>query len=83
MQTQNPRLKKIILQIVSRQIKGNDPPETKQTLERLIAEGYSAKDAKELIGAVVATHLFDMLNEMQKFDKTKFVEQLNKLPELP
>lgn len=29
-----------IMDFINNQIKSNDPPETKQTLERLIKEGY-------------------------------------------
>jgi hypothetical protein len=48
----NPRLKVAILQVVDNQLRANDPPEIKQTLDRLISEGYSKKKAKELIGCV-------------------------------
>jgi len=33
----NPHLKAAILQVVDNQILANDPPETKQTLDRLIS----------------------------------------------
>jgi len=52
----NPRLKLLILQAVDNQLRANDPPETKQTLDRLISEGYSKKEAKELIGYFPIAH---------------------------
>ena len=54
MEQHNPRLKKLIIQVVSNQLQMNDLPETRLTLDRLISEGYSNQDAKELIAAVVS-----------------------------
>ncbi|NIR51853.1 hypothetical protein GWO43_25080 [candidate division KSB1 bacterium] len=83
MEEHNPRLKKAILQVVSNQLRMNEPPETKETLNRLISEGYSEQDAKELIGAVVSAHIYDMLKEQHEFDNSKYIKDLKKLPELP
>ena len=35
----NPRLKALIIEVVDNQLRANDPPETRSTLERLIEEG--------------------------------------------
>lgn len=83
MEEHNPRLKKVILQVVSNQLRTNQPPETKETLERLISEGYSKEKAREMIGAVVTAHIYDMLKEQHKFDTTQYVKDLKKLPGLP
>ncbi len=83
MEEHNPRLKKAILQVVSNQLRMNEPPETKETLNRLLSEGYSEQDAKELIGAVVSAHIYDMLKEQHEFDNSKYIKDLKKLPELP
>lgn len=80
---QNPRLKRLILEVVSNQLKNNDPPETKETLYRLISDGFSESDAKEMIGAVVTTHIYDMLKEEHVFDNAKYIQDLRKLPTLP
>jgi len=79
----NKRLKSAILQVVENQIDLNDPPETKQTLNRLVSEGISEKKAKELIGSVVAAEVFEVLKKGEEFDKNRFVTALNKLPEIP
>jgi len=79
----NPKLKKIILQIVENQLKDNDPPETRKTLQRLISEGCEEDRAKELIGCVVTTVIYDVLKNEQKYNRRKYVEALNKLPRLP
>jgi hypothetical protein len=36
----NPKLKKIIFKIIENQLRDNNPPETRKTLQRLIEEGY-------------------------------------------
>lgn len=40
----NPRLKATFLQIVDNQLRANDPPEARQTLDRLIAQGISQEE---------------------------------------
>lgn len=79
----NPRMKKIILEVVDNQLKANEPPGTRSTLNRLIEEGYSEKDAKELIGCVVTSEIFDVMKNKEEFDCQRFVDALNKLPQLP
>jgi len=78
----NPRLKAIILEAVETQMRENDPPETKETYDRLIMEGYSDGEAKRLLGSVVAIEVFDILKKKEAFNMGKFVRALNKLPEL-
>jgi hypothetical protein len=79
----NQRLKSAILQVVDNQIDSNDPPETKQTFNRLVSEGISNKEAKELIGTVVVAEIFDVLKEGKPFNIERYVNALNKLPETP
>jgi len=79
----NSRLKKSIIEVVDNQLQSNDPPETRQTLDRLISEGYSKKEAKDLIGYVVVSEIFDVLKNQEPFNLTRFVNALNKLPKTP
>ena len=79
----NPHLKAAILEVVDNQIKNNDPPETVQTLQRLRNEGYSEKEAKELIGVVVSAEIFDVLKNKEEFNRERFVKALNNLPKMP
>jgi hypothetical protein len=79
----NPRLKAAILQVVSNQLRANDPPETKETYERLVREGHSKEEAKRLIGCVVSTEIFDVLKSKQPFNLSRFVAALNRLPAMP
>ena len=79
----NERIKSAIIQVVDNQIDSNDPPETKQTLDRLISEGISEMAAKELIGNVVIVEVFEVLKAGEPFDLDRYVAALNRLPEIP
>lgn len=80
---ENPHLKSAILEVVDNQLKANDPPETRQTFDRLISEGYSEEEAKKLIGSVVTVEIFDVLSKQEPFNPKRFVEALNNLPNIP
>jgi hypothetical protein len=79
----NPRLKSAILEVVDNQLRDNDPPETKQTYERLLDEGHSESEAKRLLGCVVSAEIFDILKEGKPFNQERFVAALNRLPKIP
>ena len=77
------RLHKLIMQIITHQLRLKNPPETKETLDRLMSEGYSREDARELIGAVISAHIYNMLKDQHNFDNTKYVADLKRLPKVP
>jgi hypothetical protein len=79
----NPRLKKAILQAVSNQLRINKPPETKETLNRLMDEGHSKQQSMEMIGAVLSSHIHSMLKEQREYDNESYVRDLNRLPKYP
>ena len=81
--THSHRIKKAILEVINTQISENDPPETKQTLNRLQEEGFSEEEALKLIGYVVASEVFSVLKENRQYDRDKFISALNDLPGLP
>jgi hypothetical protein len=72
-----------IMEVVDNQLRANDPPETNQTLLRLISEGYSETQAKELIATVILFDLSTMLRERREFDHDTFVQLLDQLPNMP
>ena len=79
----NPVLNAAIMKVVDNQLRGNDPPQTGQTLKRLMAAGHSEKEAKRLIACVVSAEIFDVLKQQQPFNLERFVKALDKLPTLP
>jgi len=72
-----------ILDTVKNQIRDRTPPETKETFDRLVAEGLSPAEARRLIGCVVAGEIFDVLQENQPYNEERYIKALRKLPELP
>jgi hypothetical protein len=78
---QNPPLKAAYLEIVENQLRANDPPETRQTYERLRTEGISEKDAKTLIASVIAYETYEILHNGTAFNEGRFIRNLNRLPE--
>jgi len=78
----NQRLNEAIMQAVENQLRDLDPPETRQTLDRLLAEGISEKEAKRLLGCVVASEIYYVMKNDEPFNPERFVKALSKLPEL-
>jgi|GEM_PF-1142040 len=72
-----------IIQIVENQLNSDDPPETRNTLNRLIGSGYDESNAKQLIAQCVLIELFDVVRSGRKFDFVRYVNNLHKLPALP
>ncbi len=79
----NPELRAVILEVVDNQLRANDPPETRSTLDRLVGEGYSQQEAKKLIACVVTSEIFDMMKNKKKFNPARYRAALAKLPQLP
>jgi hypothetical protein len=79
----NPHLRRAILEVVDNQLRDNSPPETNETLKRLMAEGRSRKEAVELIACVVSTEVFEVLKSGRPHDNARFVAALQALPRLP
>jgi hypothetical protein len=77
--TTNPHLKALILEVVENQLRANDPPETRQTFERLLAAGYSRRQAVEMIGSAVVEEIWTVLHERKPFDRARFKASLEKL----
>ena len=75
----NLQLKKAILEVVENQIRENNPPETKKTLDRLLKKGYSKDDAMKLIGRAVAVEIYKVFKNKEHFNEEKYVKALREL----
>ena len=71
------------MKVVDNQIRDNDPPQTGQTLQRLVVDGHSEEEAKRLIACVVSAEIFDVLKQREPFNLERFVKGLDKLPTMP
>lgn len=83
MEKTNPHLKAAFMEVVDNQLRDNDPPETRETYNRLIAQGISNEDARIYIGQAVCVELWDITRNKRAFDQERFIRNLNNLPEEP
>ena len=65
------------------QIRDNDPPETRETFERLIGSGHTREEARVMITIVLAAEVSEMMECEREFEKSGFVAALRRLPVLP
>lgn len=80
-QSHNPYLKAAYLDAVENQLRDNDPPETRQTLDRLRKEGHSEEDAKVLIASVIAAETYWIMKSGSAFNHERFLRNLQRLPD--
>jgi hypothetical protein len=71
------------LEVVENQLRDGTPPETRATLERLLAEGFSRTKAVELIACVVSSEIFDVLQSGQPYQEQRYLAGLRALPRRP
>lgn len=79
----NDILKQQFLEVVENQLRDNEPPETLLTLKRLMEQGYTRQEARDLIAAAVAAEVFQVMKNNEAFNRARFVANLDRLPELP
>jgi hypothetical protein len=72
-----------ILEIVQNQLKANDPPETRLTFDRLLEEGYTEIQIKQMIASCVMVEIYDVLVSGKEFDEERYIRNLKKLPKGP
>src|SRR5688572_12177333 len=73
----------VLMGVVENQLKDDDPPEARLTLERLKKEGLSELEAKRLMRSLVATEITSIIESKQPFNKERYVQALKRLPKLP
>lgn len=82
-QATNPALRAAVLQLIEKQLTTGNPPETGQTLERLVAAGYSREGAINLIATAVVSEIFDVMARGEAYDAARYYAALARLPRLP
>ena len=75
----NPRLQKLVFEVIENQIRDNDPPETKATWDRLKSAGYSDLQIKKMIGGVFIQHLYHVMKDLVPMDTEKHIRDLKRL----
>jgi hypothetical protein len=72
-----------VIEAIENQIRDNDPPETRITLDRLMSLGESRNNAMKYIGAVMAQEMFEILRNKLPYNEDRYIANLKNLPELP
>ncbi len=76
----NPTLREEMKKVVRNQIRQNDPPETKQTYDRLIREGFPIDEVMRQLAAVVSAEIYDVTKNKEPFNQERYIKRLNNLP---
>ena len=79
----NPALQTAVLEVVDTQLQGGIPPETQETVARLVAAGYSGAEARRLVACAVISQIVDGLQRGQPYDEVRYAAALHRLPTLP
>lgn len=77
------RLQASILEVVDNQMRDNQPPETRETYDRLRKEGLSQIEARRLIGCALTVEIYDVLKHKTEFNPQRYRKNLERLPRLP
>jgi hypothetical protein len=81
-----PNVKRVraeLRQVLQNQMEAGEPPETKQTFERLRAAGVPEDEIWRLMSAVLAGELATMMREERLYDRDHYVRALSGLPNWP
>lgn len=76
----NERLSRAIHAVIDQQIAENEPPETNQTLERLIEEGFTRSETYILIGKAIGREVAEVIVNGQNLNMPRFLDALERLP---
>jgi broad-specificity NMP kinase len=79
----NENLRNAIFEVIANQVEANDPPETALTLERLMNEGFSEFQAKQLVGQAVVVEVIDAVKNKKPYNETRYLKNLRNLPKEP
>ncbi|SDF02278.1 hypothetical protein [Sporomusa acidovorans] len=75
----NQHLKMTILEAVNNQLRENNPPITKMTLERLKKLGYTEKIAKEKIAAILLEEIYEVMKNNEVYNEERYSRKLRAL----
>lgn len=79
----NEKIREQIFEIIKNQIRENNPPETKETYDRLIKKGFDDLQTRQMIGQCLAVELFDVMKYGKPYDNPRYIKNLLSLPKEP
>ena len=72
-----------IFEILDNQLREGDPPETRETLDRLLKSGHTEDEARRLVACVLASEVVAVVQDGRVYDPAGYVNALRALPKLP
>jgi len=78
----NENLRDAIFEVIANQVDANDPPET-LTMERLMNDGFSEFQAKQIVGQAVVVEVIDAIQNKKPYNETRYLKNLRNLPKDP
>lgn len=72
-----------IIDAVENQLAENNPPATRETLDRLMAMGESRENALRYIANALMVELIDAAQNKNPYNEERYLKNLAKLPVLP
>jgi hypothetical protein len=72
-----------VVEAVENQLADNNPPETKQTLERLMNAGESRENAMRYIASALSVELHNIMKNREPYNHERYIKYLNALPTMP
>ena len=79
----NENLRNAIFEVIANQVEANEPPETALTLERLMNQGFSEFQAKQLVGQAVIVEVIDAVKNKKPYNEARYLKNLRNLPGEP
>jgi hypothetical protein len=76
-------LKARFLEVVLNQMRDGDPPETKETYDRLTSAGYAHEETMNMLVSCVASEIFGILVTNELVNQERYVGMLKALPKMP
>jgi hypothetical protein len=83
MEKVNRRAGELIIQAIKNQIRQNNPPETKETFDRLRSAGHPKEEVYRMLGCVMTSEIYEVMKHERVFDRDLYVRRLQALPKLP
>jgi hypothetical protein len=79
----NAAFEAAVLAYIDKQLATQTPPETYQTLQRLIGLGYTPEGARQLIARAVVGEIVGLMTSGAPVDHARYIAALHRLPQLP
>lgn len=72
-----------LFEAVETQVNAAEPPEARETYDRLVGQGYSHEETMKLMACVLVEEVFGVVKNGREYDHQAYVEGLAALPKLP